>query len=74
MLSQRCRNRIAHDDFVTLVAQAQAAYGDARLQTFAVDQLSDGLARVTYTYDQVAINQTSEPWVFEDGAWREDDC
>jgi hypothetical protein len=32
------------------------------------------LALVTYTYDKAAINQASEPWVLEDGAWHEDDC
>ena len=74
MLSARCRNRVAHDQFVLEVAVAKQAYGDAAMQTFSIDQISGGLARVTYTYDKAAINQASEPWAFEDGAWHEDDC
>jgi hypothetical protein len=72
--SARCRNRVAHDQFVREVAAAKQAYGDAAMQTFSIDQISGGLARVTYTYDKAAINQASEPWVFEDGAWDKDDC
>jgi hypothetical protein len=36
--------------------------------------ISGDLARVTYTYDVAEINQDSEPWVKESGAWHEDDC
>jgi hypothetical protein len=74
MLSARCRNRVAHDQFVGEVSQAKKLYGTAEMQTFSIDQSSGGLARVTYTYDQPAINQVSEPWVLEDGSWHEDDC
>jgi hypothetical protein len=39
-----------------------------------VAEVSGDLARVTYTYDLKAINQDAEPWVREDGKWKEDDC
>ena len=37
-------------------------------------QISGDLARVTYAYDVVEINQDSETWVREGGHWHEDDC
>jgi len=36
--------------------------------------LSGSLARVTYTYDQPAIDQSQQPWTFEDGSWQYDSC
>ncbi|TYB39699.1 hypothetical protein FXF50_04790 [Micromonospora sp. AP08] len=52
----------------------QQMYGKAMpIKTFQA-QISGDLARVTYTYDVPALNQNKEPWVREDGTWKQDDC
>lgn len=72
LLSARCKTRIA--DFGGLVASAHELYGDARYLSFKVDQLSGSLARVTYTFDNHDLDQKQEPWVYENGGWKDDDC
>jgi hypothetical protein len=73
-LSGRCQSRLGRTQFDAVVTIAHTTYADARFQTFKVDQLSGSLARVTYTFDSHELDQSQEPWVFEDGAWRDDDC
>lgn len=74
LLSARCQGRMSVEQFGGLVSAAKAAYGDA-LPIKAFDaKVSDDLARVTYTYGVPALDQDSEPWVQENGDWREDDC
>jgi hypothetical protein len=49
-------------------------YGKAMpLKTFDA-QIWGDLARVAYPYDVPALNQTREPWVPEDGKWKQEDC
>jgi len=74
LLSKRCRERMTEAAFEKIATGGAALYGTARLKTLRITQLSGDLARVTYTYDKAAINQTAEPWVYEGGTWREDDC
>ncbi len=74
ILSSRCQDRLGRSEFNALVSGATALYGDAKIQDFHIDELAGTLARVTYTFDNPAINQDREPWSFEDGAWKEDDC
>lgn len=74
LLSARCQKRMSAPEFRAIVAQARDLYGSALpIKTYHADVQGD-LARVSYTYDVSAINQDSEPWVLEDGAWHEDDC
>lgn len=74
LLSKRCQARSTPADFAALVKEAGDLYGSALpLKSFDAD-VSGDMARVTYTYDLAAINQDSEPWVREGGAWHEDDC
>lgn len=74
LLSKRCQARTTEADFAALVSQAKGLYGTALpMKTFKVD-LNDAQARVTYTYEMAAINQTDEPWVKESGDWHQDDC
>ena len=74
LLSARCQERIAADEFSSAVTMAGAQYGDPlAFDTYSEDQQGT-MARVTYTYsDAPEINQDSEPWVNEDG-WKQDDC
>ncbi len=74
LLSSRCRDRLSEPEFDSLVEQGAAQYGDASLESLEVTSFAGELARVSYTYSESVINQTDEPWGFEDGAWRNDDC
>lgn len=74
MFSQRCRDRTSKNEFVGILAAANSTYGSALpIKTFD-PTISGDLARVTYTYELAAINQDSEPWVREQGEWKQDDC
>jgi hypothetical protein len=74
LLSARCRKRMSPNAFSTLTSAAEKTYGSALpIKSFDA-QGSGDLARVTYTYDLKAINQNAEPWVRENGKWKEDDC
>ncbi|MFF5077364.1 hypothetical protein ACFY36_09950 [Actinoplanes sp. NPDC000266] len=74
MLSERCRKRTSQAEFTAIVDAAKQMYGSALpMETYSA-QVSGDLARVTYTYTVKAINQESEPWTREAGAWHQDDC
>jgi hypothetical protein len=74
LFSARCKERLSLSYFTGLVIAAKGAYGSALpIQSFDAE-ISGDLARVTYTYDVSALDQTAEPWSFEDGQWRQDDC
>ena len=74
LLSERCQDRLSRPQFNGLVAGAEPLYGDPELRNIDVDELSGSLARVTYTFDDPRLNQMMEPWSFEAGSWRIDDC
>ncbi len=74
LLSTRCRESLSEDQYATVVSTAAGAYGDATLTSFEVDEVSGDEARVTYRYDEPAIDQENEPWLREGGAWHNDDC
>lgn len=73
-MTARCRERTNLDQLRPLVAMAKENYGTATMTSFEIAQQSEGLARVTYRYDQSSIDQVEEPWALEDGQWRNDDC
>ncbi|MCB5180173.1 hypothetical protein [Streptomyces antimicrobicus] len=74
-LSKRCQGKAGPPElFSTIVDKAAKAYGKQQIQTFRIDQLAGDMARVTYTYSVPALDQTSQPWVKEGGAWRYDGC
>ncbi|MCO1597642.1 hypothetical protein M8C17_21045 [Micromonospora sp. RHAY321] len=74
LFSARCKDRVTLSEFTGMLAAAKQIYGKAMpLKTFDA-QISGDLARATYTYDVPALNQTKEPWVREDGKWKQDDC
>lgn len=74
LLSARCQKRMTKPEFTALVGRAKAQFGDALPFKSYDAELNGNQARVTYTYTVASINQEQEPWVLEDGAWREDDC
>ncbi|MDP9432169.1 MAG: hypothetical protein M3P91_05535 [Actinomycetota bacterium] len=72
--SERCKQNISLSYFTGIVAAAKATYGSALpIRTYEAETSGD-FARVTYTYDVPALNQTREPWSREKGQWRQDDC
>ena len=74
LFSARCKERVTLSEFTGMLTAAKQMYGKAMpIKTFEA-QISGNLARVTYTYDVPALNQTKEPWVREDGKWKQDDC
>ncbi|MEU4712476.1 hypothetical protein AB0F73_02230 [Micromonospora purpureochromogenes] len=74
LFSARCKERVTLSEFTGMLMAAKQMYGKAMpIKSFEA-QMSGDLARVTYTYDVPALNQTKEPWVREDGKWKQDDC
>jgi hypothetical protein len=53
---------------------AKVLYGAAIMTGYHQDDLSGDSARVTYSYDQPAINQSGQRWTREAGAWHWDGC
>jgi hypothetical protein len=74
MLSVRCQQRVAQPEFVGASQLAQSVYGQQSISTLNIDEVSGNLARVSYTYPNSSINQLSEPWVYENSSWKQDDC
>lgn len=74
LLSTRCRERNTLAEFSAMTDQAKALYGDPLPMKSYKAQISQDMARVTYTYAISDINQSREPWVRESGDWHEDDC
>ncbi|MFC7531889.1 hypothetical protein [Actinoplanes sp. GCM10030250] len=74
LLSERCRKRTSPERFAAMLTAAQRMYGTALpFVTFAAAVSGDS-AQVSYTFSVTAVNQLDEPWVREDGNWRQDGC
>ena len=71
MLSARCA--VLKPQVVQAAAAAPALYGSAKLVSVA-PTVDGERGSVTYRFDQPAIDQENQPWVWEDGAWRYDQC
>jgi hypothetical protein len=74
LLSARCQEREGREEWVSLVAGAGQIYGEPLEFTGYQTEVSGDRAKVTYTFERSEINQADEPWVYEHGAWRNDDC
>lgn len=73
MLSARCDTPALHAQTVQAAAVAPALYGQAKL--VSVDpRVSGDRGVVTYRFDQPAIDQQDQRWVYENGVWRYDQC
>ncbi len=71
-LSEDCQEELSQADFRKIARPVARRYGDAQLVSFKITKYSDERARVTYRYDESAIDVKKEPWVNEDGVWRRD--
>lgn len=74
MLSINCKSNTSREEYGAQLAAAAKLYGHQQIKTVHVDQLSDGLARVTYTYSESTLDQHRQPWATEDGVWKYDGC
>lgn len=74
MLSKRCTTSVDKDIYAAAIATEAKAYGKQAIKTLTVEQLSGDLARVSYTYSVPLLNQKSQPWTRENGAWHYDAC
>ena len=72
--SARCKEKVSLSYFTGIVTAAKMTYGNVLPIVSYGAQISGDLARVTYAYDVVALNQDAEPWVREEGLWKTDDC
>lgn len=74
LLSARCKASISRSEYAGLLSAAVAQYGHQEVAGVTVDQLSGGLARVSYTYSVPGLDQHRQPWAREGGAWKYDGC
>ena len=74
LLTKRCRDRVAAEQFQLIVDQSKIIYESALTIKSFVAETAGNFARVTYTYELASLNQTSWPWANEDGDWKQDDC
>jgi hypothetical protein len=73
MLSTRCDTAALRSQIIQASKMAPALYGQARL--VSITPTVDGdRARVTFRFDQPAIDQENQPWVLESGRWHYDKC
>lgn len=74
-LSKRCATKAGSAKvFAAVIDTAAKAYGKQEIQQLTIDQLAGDMARVSYTYAVPALNQSSQPWAREAGAWKFDGC
>lgn len=73
LLSARCQDRLSRDEFAVMVAAARETYGPTPIRSLEVEVDGD-MAQATYTYPVAALDQTAEPWVYEQLGWKQDDC
>jgi hypothetical protein len=73
LLSERCRNETARNEFLGAVSLAAAQYGEAKITGYK-DDVNGGAATATYELTDSSLNQMDERWVLEDGTWHNDDC
>lgn len=73
LLSARCQARLSRDEFAAVVAAARKTYGPTPIRSLEVEVDGD-MAQATYTYPVAALDQTAEPWVYEQLGWKQDDC
>lgn len=74
LLSARCQRSIGEAQIITLASGAQRLYGDLPITALTVISNDGTKATVTYTYVVTTLNQSNQPWVFEGGGWKYDNC
>ncbi|AVZ74292.1 hypothetical protein SLUN_21150 [Streptomyces lunaelactis] len=74
MLSERCGAIADKRLFSNIVEGYAEDFGHLSVKTFAVDQMSSGEARVSYTVGLPNRDITDERWTRESGKWLNDGC
>ena len=74
LLSQRCGAKADKSLFSNIVEGYAADFGHLSVKTFAIDQISSGEARVSYTVGLPNLDTTNEHWTRESGKWLYDRC
>jgi hypothetical protein len=75
MLSERCRKEINPLVYGEMLRQAKKDYGTDHPATDVEAEVSGSMARVTYRVEGLPmLDQESQPWTLEDGAWKYDAC
>ena len=72
LLSKACRAKMSLSRFAALTEYAADLYGYIPIATYRAT-IDGRKASVTYTYAVAKINQTNQPWVYENG-WRNNNC
>jgi len=72
LLSRNCRAKLPLSKLAALTEYAAELYGFVPIKTYRAT-IQGTTAQVTYTYAVAKINQTNQPWVYENG-WRNNNC
>ena len=72
-LSRRCKANMDKNYFEGLALAAKETYGFFPIETYR-QEVSGSRAVVSYAYANANLDQSSEPWVKEAGAWKYDQC
>lgn len=73
LLSARCQKLYSESVFSAVVQQIHEGYGTTPIATLSVVVNGDsGFA--TYTYPKSGLDQNRQPWVLENGSWKNDGC
>jgi hypothetical protein len=73
LLTQRCRNETARNNFADIVRQATAQWGGETIIAYE-EKVNGNVATATYELSDPVLNQTEERWILEDGGWHNDEC
>jgi hypothetical protein len=73
LLTDRCHDANAKNDFLAIVAQGHDQYGDAKITSYKAE-LNGTTALASYELTDPILNQTKERWVFENRGWHNDEC
>ncbi len=76
LLSARCRETIDEEAYTTTLEDGAGRYGELTVESFTVEEMDGGAARVTYGVGEPEIDQQllAQPWTREEGGWRWDAC
>ncbi|MGH9060072.1 MAG: hypothetical protein ACRDZY_11250 [Acidimicrobiales bacterium] len=73
-LSQRCQQSVGEAQLSALASAARSLYGVVPLSSFTVVSDDGSKAVVSYTYPTAKLNQSNQPWISENGEWKDDGC
>ncbi|MYV40178.1 hypothetical protein GT030_15220 [Streptomyces sp. SID1328] len=75
VLSKRCHEEMAPDLYAAIMQHVHEEYGSGHPAQNVKPRIGGDLAQVTYTVQGLPqLDQHSQPWAREDGAWKYDAC